>query len=54
VPVSSRHSNVDPVSVATKEKFAVVTVVVSGGLLVIEVLGGIVSGGGADPSTVQL
>ena len=51
---SSLHSKVEPASLALKPKLAAVEVVLDAGLLVIEVFGGVVSGGGGGDSIVQL
>jgi hypothetical protein len=52
---SSLHSKMDPDSVALKSKLAAVEVVLEAGWLVIEVSGGVVSGGGGGAdSIVQL
>jgi hypothetical protein len=52
-PESSLHSKLEPDSVDVNEKLAEVEVVVPEGPELIEVSGGVVSGG-ADASTVQL
>ena len=53
-PPSSLHSKLEPDSVEVKEKLAVAAVVIPLGPLVIEVSGGVVSGGGEDDFTIQL
>jgi hypothetical protein len=53
-PESSLHWKVELLSVAEKEKLAVVAVVVAAGLELIAVSGAVVSAGGAGACTAQL